>query len=102
LQLYVRTHWAGVMHKLGVQLIPYARLYGADGDTVYFHHNASGEAIICEGVDTLVIAQGHKQNTALEEAIRELGIETHLIGDCLSPRSAEEAVYEGLIAAREV
>ncbi len=102
LQLYVRTHWAGVMHKLGVQLIPYARLYGADGDTVYFHHNASGEAIICEGVDTLVIAQGHKQNTALEEAIRDLGIETHLIGDCLSPRSAEEAVYEGLIAAREV
>ena len=102
LQLYVRTHWAGVMHKLGVQLIPYARLYGADGDTVYFHHNASGEAIICEGVDTLVIAQGHKQNTTLEEEIRDLGIETHLIGDCLSPRSAEEAVYEGLIAAREV
>jgi hypothetical protein len=102
LQLYLRTYWAGVMHKLGVQVIPYARLYGADGDTVYFHHNASGEAIICEGVDTLVIAQGHKQNTALEDEIRDLGIETHLIGDCLSPRSAEEAVYEGLIAARQV
>jgi len=102
LQLYLRTHWAGVLHKLGVQLIPYARLFGADGDTVYFHHNASGEPIICEGVDTLVIAQGHKQNTTLEEEIRDLGLETHLIGDCLSPRSAEEAVYEGLIAARKV
>jgi 2,4-dienoyl-CoA reductase-like NADH-dependent reductase (Old Yellow Enzyme family)/thioredoxin reductase len=102
LQLYLRTHWAGVMHKLGVQVIPYARLYGADGDTVYFHHNASGEAIICEDVDTLVIAQGHKQNTTLEDEIQDLGIETHLIGDCLSPRSAEEAVYEGLITARQV
>jgi 2,4-dienoyl-CoA reductase-like NADH-dependent reductase (Old Yellow Enzyme family) len=102
LQLYLRTHWAGVMHKLGVQIIPYARLYGADGDTVYFHHNGSGEPIICEDVDTLVIAQGHKQNTALEEEIRGLGLETHLVGDCLSPRSAEEAVYEGLIAARYV
>jgi NADPH-dependent 2,4-dienoyl-CoA reductase/sulfur reductase-like enzyme len=102
LQLYLRTHWAGVMHKLGVQVIPYARLFGADGDTVYFYHNASGEPIICEGVDTLVIAQGHKQNTTLEEEIRDLGLETHLIGDCLSPRSAEEAVYEGLIAARKV
>ena len=102
LQLYVRTHWAGVMHKLGVQTIPYARLHGADGDTVYFHHNASGEAIICEGVDTLVIAQGHKQNTTLEKEIRDLGIEIHIVGDCLSPRSAEEAVYEGLIAARMV
>jgi 2,4-dienoyl-CoA reductase-like NADH-dependent reductase (Old Yellow Enzyme family)/thioredoxin reductase len=102
LQLYLRTHWAGVMHKLGVEVIPYARLYGADGDSVYFHHNGSGEAIICEGVDTLVIAQGHKQNTTLEDEIRDMGIETHLIGDCLSPRSAEEAVYEGLITAREV
>ena len=102
LQLYLRTHWAGVMHKLGVQIIPYARFYGADGDTVYFHHNASGEAIICERVDTLVIAQGHKPNTTLEEEIQGLAIETHLVGDCLSPRSAEEAVYEGLIAARNV
>ena len=102
LQLYLRTYWAGVMHKLGVQVIPYARLFGADGDTVYFHHNGSGEPIICEGVDTLVIAQGHKQNTVLEDEIRALDIETHLVGDCLSPRSAEEAVYEGLVAAREV
>jgi NADPH-dependent 2,4-dienoyl-CoA reductase/sulfur reductase-like enzyme len=102
LQLYLRTHWAGVMHKLGVQVIPYARLYGADGDTVYFHHNASGEALICEAVDTLVIAQGHRQNTKLEEETNDLEIETHLVGDCLSPRSAEEAVYEGLIAGRKV
>ncbi|NOR39986.1 MAG: hypothetical protein GQ537_02095 [Gammaproteobacteria bacterium] len=57
---------------------------------------------LCIEGETLVIVQGHKQNTALEEAIRDLGIEIHLIGDCLSPRSAEEAVYEGLIAARKV
>ncbi len=102
LQLYLRTHWAGIMYKLGVQMIPYARLFGAIGDTVYFHHNASGEPIECEGVDTLVIAQGHRQNTALEDEIHDLGLETYLVGDCLSPRSAEEAVYEGLIVARKV
>ena len=55
-----------------------------------------------EGVDTLVIAQGHRQNTALEEEIHDLGVEIHMVGDCLSPRSAEEAVYEGLIAARQL
>ena len=40
----------------------------------------------------------------MKESDRELGmgLETHLIGDCLSPRSAEEAVYEGLGAARKV
>ena len=102
LQLYLRTHLAGVMHKLGVEVIPYARLFGANGDTVYFHHNGSGEPILCEGTDTLVLAQGHKSETSLELALQDLAIETHLIGDCLSPRSAEEAIYEGFVAARNV
>ena len=102
LQLYLRTHWAGVMHKLGVQVIPFARLVGASGDTVYFYHNASGEAILCENTDTLVMAQGHKPDTAVERMLKGLDIETHLIGDCISPRSAEEAVYEGLMAARQI
>ena len=102
LQLYLRTYWAGVIHKLGVRVIPYARLFAAIGDTVYFYHNGSGEPILCEGTDTLVIAQGHKPETSLEQAIYGLDIEIHLVGDCLSPRSAEEAIYEGLMAARNV
>ena len=102
LQLYLRTYWAGLLHELGVQVIPYARLFGASGDTVYFYHNGSGEPILCEDTNTLVMAQGHKPDTSLEETLRDLAVEIHLIGDCLSPRSAEEAVYEGLMAAREV
>jgi hypothetical protein len=27
-----------------------------------------------------------------------MGIETHMAGDCLAPRTAEEAVFEGLKA----
>ena len=102
LQLYLRTYWAGVIHKLGVQVIPYARLFGATGDTIYFYHNGSGEPILCEGTDTLVMAQGHKSETSLEQTLHGLDIEIHLVGDCLSPRSAEEAIYEGLVAARNV
>ncbi len=102
LQQYLRTYWAGAVHRLGIEVTYYARLFGADGDTVYFHHNASGEHIVCEGVDTLVLAQGHSQDTTLEKELRGMEIETHMIGDCLSPRSVEEAVYEGLIAARRI
>lgn len=90
------------MHKLGVEVIPYARFFGADGDTVYFQHTTSGEAIVCEDMDTLVIAQGHRPDTALEQELAEIDVEVHLAGDCLSPRSAEEAVYEGLMSARNV
>jgi 2,4-dienoyl-CoA reductase-like NADH-dependent reductase (Old Yellow Enzyme family)/thioredoxin reductase len=102
LQKYLRWHWAGALHKLGVEVIPYARLYGADGDTAYFLHNTSGEAIVCENMDTLVIAQGHQPETTLEQQLADTDVEIHLAGDCLSPRSAEEAVYEGLMAAREI
>src|SRR4029078_1632011 len=28
LQQYLRDHWAGKLHKLGVEIIPYARLFG--------------------------------------------------------------------------
>ena len=102
LQKYLRWHWAGELHRLGVVVTPYARFFGADGDTAYFQHTTSGEPIICENMDTLVIAQGHRPDTALEQALADIDIEVHLAGDCLSPRSAEEAVYEGLMAARNI
>jgi 2,4-dienoyl-CoA reductase-like NADH-dependent reductase (Old Yellow Enzyme family) len=102
LQMYVRDIWAGKLHRLGVEVIPYARLYGADEDTAYFHHMAGGDPIICEGMDTLVLAQGHQPEIALEESLRGRDLEIHLVGDCLSPRTAEEAVYEGMMAARQV
>ena len=102
LQMYLRDYWAGELHKLRVEIIPYARLFGADGDTVYFLHSTSGEPIIFEDVDTLVMAQGHRPVTSLEEELADSSADIHLIGDCLSPRSAEEAIYEGLMAARKI
>ena len=86
------------LHKLGVDVIPYTRLYGADEDTVYLQHTTSGEAVICEEVETLVLCQGHMADATLEDDLRALGLEFHMAGDCLAPRTAEEAVLEGLKA----
>ncbi len=95
---YVRDKWLGDLHRLGVEIIPYARLIGADGDTVYLQSTTSGEAIICEGTDTLVTALGHQSVTDLESGLSDWHGEVHVIGDCLAPRTAEEAVLEGLRA----
>jgi hypothetical protein len=38
----------------------------------------------------------------LSDAIEDLGIDVRLIGDAASPRTAEEAVYEGLRVAAEI
>ncbi len=57
----------------------------------------TGEPVVLEEVDTVVIAHGQESETALESDLDGCDAVLHSIGDCLSPRSAEEAVYEGLV-----
>ncbi|MGH6718177.1 MAG: oxidoreductase, partial [Alphaproteobacteria bacterium] len=97
-QSYVRDHWVGELHRLGVEMVPYAQLYGADRSTVYFRHMASGAPMLAEDVDTLVLAQAPRRADGLEASLAGLGCRVLAAGDCLTPRSAEEAVYEGLEA----
>ena len=97
-QSAVRGRWIGDLHRLGVEIIPYVRLHGADADSVYFQHIASNEPVICENVDTLVIAYPNRSLDTLSQALANAGIETVAVGDCLSPRTVEEAIYEGLVA----
>ena len=87
-----------MLHELGVEIITYARAYGVDADTAYFQHTTSGKPIIFEEVDTLVTALGHEPLTALEQALESWGGDIRCVGDCLNPRTVEEAVLEGLRA----
>ena len=96
---YVRDQKLGDLHKLGVQMIPMVKVFGADADNVYFEHMSAREAVIAEDVDTLVLALGHSSDDALSDTLREAGMEVHVIGDAATARTAEEAVYEGLDVA---
>mgnify|MGYP000506208312 FL=1 len=55
-----------------------------------------------DGVDTVVTALGHDPQTALADELSGHIKDLHLIGDCLSPRSVEEAVLEGLQIAAQI
>ncbi|TGR10536.1 FAD-dependent oxidoreductase [Mesorhizobium sp. M4B.F.Ca.ET.190.01.1.1] len=99
---YVRDDALGKLFRAGVKIQNFARLFGADGDTVYFEHVTALEPIIFEGVDTLVVCTGNHANRALESALGGTGTEMYIIGDCLMPRSAEEAVLDGLKVGRLV
>ncbi|MCC0042580.1 MAG: FAD-dependent oxidoreductase [Rhodobiaceae bacterium] len=98
LPIYLHNHLIGVLHGLGIEVVPYARLFGADGDTAYLTHIVTGAPILREGIDTVVLAAPPAPDTALETELSGLDVEIRLAGDCLSPRSAEEAVYEGYLA----
>jgi 2,4-dienoyl-CoA reductase-like NADH-dependent reductase (Old Yellow Enzyme family) len=102
LPLYVRDHSAAGLHKLGVKVLPYMRLYGSDSDSVYLQHVSSGEAVVIDKVDTLVLCTGHTPVDDLSDSLEGMDVETHVIGDAAAPRTAEEAVYEGLKVAAEI
>ncbi len=98
----VRDYAVGELHKLGVEIEPYVRLFGADEESVYFQHVTSGEAVILDEVDTLVSHHALRRNAGLAEELNAYGKRLILIGDCLGPRTAEEAVMEGLKAAMAI
>lgn len=95
-QYYTRDPLIAELDRLGVTFVHYARLYGADEDTAYFVHAGGGHAIEIPDVDTVVACYGHRSVDDLALALEGWHGEVHCIGDALAPRTAEEAVLEGL------
>jgi 2,4-dienoyl-CoA reductase-like NADH-dependent reductase (Old Yellow Enzyme family) len=96
LQQYVRDAMLEQAVRAGVDIVPLTRPYGADADTVYLQHVLTGEPVIIDGAAGLVLAQGHTPADELAAELAGYAGEMHLIGDCLAPRTAEEAVLDGL------
>lgn len=105
LQQYVRDAMTAAAARVGVQVIPLVRPFGYDGSAVFFQHVLTGDAVVVEDVATLVLAQGHEPVDGLLLALDTPGAfdgEVHGIGDCLAPRTVEEAVLEGLRVASKI
>jgi 2,4-dienoyl-CoA reductase-like NADH-dependent reductase (Old Yellow Enzyme family) len=102
IQTIVRDQWVGVLHGLGVEMTPYARFYGAFDGSAFFQHMASGKAIVCEAVDTVVSCFAPKANRECEWVEQIEGITVSWIGDAIAPRTVEEAVLEGVQIARAI
>ncbi len=97
IQQYVRDEMIAEAARLGVSIVPLVRIVGADADSVYFQHVLSDEPVIVDDVASLVLSQGHH---SVDGLLRELegrtDLEVHAVGDCVAPRTVEEAVLEGL------
>ncbi|MCP5085012.1 MAG: FAD-dependent oxidoreductase [Alphaproteobacteria bacterium] len=102
IQLYARNHYVGRLHKLGVNIRTHMRLFGADEDTTYFQDTLTGDPVLVENTDTLVLSLGHVGDEKLHKAFDGLAERVMPIGDCVAARTAEEAVYEGMLAGRNL
>jgi hypothetical protein len=102
IQAIVRDQWIGVLHGLGVEMTPYARFYGGLDGAAYFQHMTSGEAIVCEQVDTIVSCYAAAANRECDWIEAQPGMAVTRIGDALAPRTVEEAVLEAWQLARSL
>jgi 2,4-dienoyl-CoA reductase-like NADH-dependent reductase (Old Yellow Enzyme family) len=102
IQNYVRDAAIARIFKLEVKTLPFMRLYGVEGRSAYLIHTAAQEPVIIENLDTIVTVYPGTPETALADDARRVCADVQLIGDALSPRTAEEAVYEGMVAARSL
>jgi 2,4-dienoyl-CoA reductase-like NADH-dependent reductase (Old Yellow Enzyme family)/thioredoxin reductase len=52
--------------------------------------------------EQVVMATGSRPSVGLFSEIEKMGYEVHRIGDCLEPRSAKAAIYEGAVLGRSI
>jgi hypothetical protein len=102
LQGIVRDAWIGELHKLSIEIITFARLYGAESGSVFFQHMISNEAIVCDDIDTIVSCYAPQANRELDALLADSTASIHRIGDAVTPRTVEEAVLEGYQTGRQI
>ena len=100
---YVRDNWLGTLHKLNVETFTHLRLRGIDSEDAFFQHTLSGEPVILDDVDTLVTAFGAEPANTLEAELKnKFRSGLFVIGDALSPRTVEEAIFDGLKTSTQI
>jgi hypothetical protein len=80
LQKYLQDVYLGNLYSKQVKMTPHA----------------------IDGVDGVVMSTGYIQRTDLYYELKQLGKEIYRIGDCLAPRTAENAILEGFELAAKL
>ena len=55
-----------------------------------------------DGYDSYIIAGGAKVNDDIYHELKKEFDNIHRVGDCLAPRTTENAIYEGMLVGREL
>ncbi|MBU4011485.1 MAG: FAD-dependent oxidoreductase, partial [Proteobacteria bacterium] len=79
----------------GMKFTPNVYLTQISGNTLTVLDVYAGSMETIEGVDTIVLAAGNRSDDKLYKELKGKVKELHRIGDCVSPRRALEAIYEG-------
>jgi len=117
-QVHVLTRWNALFHKLGVTLdqpVIYANLFaqgltytlnawvnqirGADVDIFNLY---TGDEETLSGFDSIVLCIRHLPQQQLYFDLKAALPNVHRVGDCVTPRRTDHAIFEGFLAGREI
>ena len=87
--------------ELGVERVAESTVVAVDG-AVTLLNVFTGRPTVLDDVDAVVVAGNKQANGALAAELGERGHAVHAIGDCVAPRHAAIAIYEGELAGRAV
>ncbi|MCQ4079405.1 FAD-dependent oxidoreductase [Streptomyces sp. RB6PN25] len=102
LQQYVRDAMLARAARASISILPNVRIYGVDDDTVYLQHTLTREPVIVDGVSAVVMAHAPEPVDGLLTELADCPGDVRAIGDCVAPRTVEEAVLEGMKAGHSV
>jgi 2,4-dienoyl-CoA reductase (NADPH2) len=93
-------NWYRRARRLGIVCTPNVSVLSADGGVVTAIHNYSGQIMMFDPVDTIVLAVQRRADSQLYAGLKGRVPELHRIGDALAPRRAHAAIIEGERAGR--
>lgn len=99
---YRRNLYLRRLYRAGVELFHHLVLDSASAGEVHLRNVFAPELVTTLPAAAVVLAHGRVPEDSLAFELRELGIVVAEAGDCLSPRSLEEAVLEGTLASRRL
>jgi pyruvate/2-oxoglutarate dehydrogenase complex dihydrolipoamide dehydrogenase (E3) component len=99
---YRRNLYLQRLYRAGVEIAHHLRLAEATDGRVELRNVFAPDRAVTFDADLLVIARGRVPDDELSAPLAAAGARVETAGDCCSPRSLEEAVLEGTLAAQRV
>jgi 2,4-dienoyl-CoA reductase-like NADH-dependent reductase (Old Yellow Enzyme family)/thioredoxin reductase len=99
---YRRNLYLRRLYRAGVTITHHVVLESASDGVVRLRNVFAPELMTIVPADAVVLALGRVPEDSLASELRAAGVAVAEAGDCIAPRSLEEAVLEGTLASRRM
>jgi hypothetical protein len=100
--VYSTTTTFARWRERGIRIRTLRRPLGLSAGHLRLEDTSCGEHEVIDGIDQLIAVVPPRSNAGLEAGLAEAGIAFSMAGDCVAPRNALEAVFEGHRSGRAI